>query len=230
MGQFPRRTALSILASTALASGATAGSPITAIVEDVQAPATSLRFMDYVNRGQVIIVGSKGRITLSYFKSCLRETIVGGHAIVGDSRSKVSGGTVERTKVDCDRGTLDPAGSATESASKGATPRRADGTAALLVRSLGSPKKTRPGKRIFGLSPVFRMTDAVKVIRITSADPKAEFTVAVSGRHVDLAERKIILKPGATYTAKTAKGSIVFHVDPSAKPGRVPILSRLLRF
>lgn len=233
MGQLLQRTALMAVACVALASGAMATSPITAIVEDIQAPATNLQFMDYVSRGQVIVVGEKGTITLSYFESCLHETIVGGFVIVGASQSKVSGGMVERTKVDCDRGTLVPAGSSPETAAN-ATTQRSDDSAALLMRSLGPGKKAgggKPMKKIFGLSPVFKLSWEVEEIRITDGlIPPTEIVVSVSGRHADLTQRKIVLKPGRAYTARAADDTIMFYVDPSAKPGRVPLLSRLLRF
>jgi hypothetical protein len=36
--------------------------------------------------------------------------------------------------------------------------------------------------------------------------------------------------PGGLYRASIGAREIIFKIDPGAKPGRVPVISRLLRF
>ncbi len=73
-----------------------------ALVESIeQAPGSGVAFMDTVQPDQVIELGIAGVLVLSYFESCIRETIHGGRVVVGRERSAVSGGRVDSTIVDC---------------------------------------------------------------------------------------------------------------------------------
>ena len=73
-----------------------------AIVEDVQGKVDGIAFMDYVAPGKIIKLGPKASITLSYLKSCQRETISEGVVLVGAEQSTVQLGEVKRDKVPCD--------------------------------------------------------------------------------------------------------------------------------
>src|SRR3569623_902151 len=84
-----------------LAGSALAETPA-AIVEDVQGKVDGVEIMDYVAPGKVIKVGPKSTLVLSYLKSCLRETISSGVALVGTEQSTVQLGDVQRVKVPCD--------------------------------------------------------------------------------------------------------------------------------
>ena len=88
-----------------VARPAMAGSPV-AIVEEIDAAKANVTFMSYLERGSKIELGQRGRIVIGYLKSCLREEITGGHVLVGAESSKITGGTVERTRVECDGGGL----------------------------------------------------------------------------------------------------------------------------
>src|ERR1700749_3628039 len=80
--------AIAFLAFTGIA--AAAGQAPVAVVEDVQGKVTGVQFMDYVVPGQVIKLGEGGTVTLSYMKSCWRETISGiGTVLVGTDQSSV---------------------------------------------------------------------------------------------------------------------------------------------
>lgn len=50
------------------------------------------------------------------------------------------------------------------------------------------------------------------------------------GGFYDLAKAKTLLKRGATYSASIGDRKIKFKVDVSAKSGKAPVVSRLLRF
>lgn len=84
-----------------LAAPALAETPA-AIVEDVQGKVDGIAFMDYVAPGKIIKLGPKASITLSYLKSCQRETISEGVVLVGAEQSTVQLGEVKREKVPCD--------------------------------------------------------------------------------------------------------------------------------
>ena len=73
-----------------------------ALVEDVKdAPDAGVSFLDYVFPGQTIDLGSKGTLVLSYFDSCMLETIRGGRVTVERGASAVDGGKVSMQKVAC---------------------------------------------------------------------------------------------------------------------------------
>src|SRR5262245_63917384 len=71
----------------------------TALVEDVNSATAGVEFMDYVGNRQVISLGPRDTLVLSYLKSCEHETITGGTVTVGMERSEVKDGQVVRSKV-----------------------------------------------------------------------------------------------------------------------------------
>ncbi len=82
--------------------GAVGGDGAAALVEDVKsAPDAGVSFLDYVFPGQTIDLGSKGTLILSYFDSCMLETIQGGRVTVERGASAVDGGRVSMEKVAC---------------------------------------------------------------------------------------------------------------------------------
>src|SRR5712672_4848933 len=78
----------------------------TALVEDVTSTTAEVEFMDYVGSRQVIKLGPRDVLVLSYLKSCEHETITGGTVIVGAERSDVQGGQIVRKKVACGGGKM----------------------------------------------------------------------------------------------------------------------------
>jgi len=75
-----------------------------ALVEAVENAANAgVAFMDYVYPGKVIELGAGGKLTLSYFDTCLTETIAGGRVTVAKGGSDVAGGQVSVRKFPCQR-------------------------------------------------------------------------------------------------------------------------------
>ena len=74
-----------------------------ALIEELSGNRAALEVMDYLETGQVIRLGARETLVLSYLNSCTRETITGGTVTVGTEQSEVVSGKVERTKVRCDR-------------------------------------------------------------------------------------------------------------------------------
>jgi hypothetical protein len=108
--QFAGALMRSVLAGTIVLSaaapslaGMTAGQKV-ALVEEVKGKVTGVESMDYVTPGQVIKLGAKDSIVLTYMKSCWRETITGGTVVIGVEQSLFHLSKVEAVKVDCDRG------------------------------------------------------------------------------------------------------------------------------
>jgi hypothetical protein len=97
-----RNVALAIAGAVMATSAASAASPV-ALIEDLSGNPAALEVMDYLETGQVIRLGARETLVLSYLKSCTRETITGGTVTVGTEQSEVVSGRVERTKVRCDR-------------------------------------------------------------------------------------------------------------------------------
>lgn len=88
--------------------------------------------MDYVAPGKIIKLGPKASITLSYLRSCERETISEGVVLVGTEQSIVQLGEVKREKVPCDT-----------NAAK-LSERQANQSAATSFRSVGPDAKSTP--------------------------------------------------------------------------------------
>ena len=209
--------ATALFASLSWSQGAVGGEPV-AIIEEIRAPNASVRFMDYVGRGQVIDLSSNGRLILGYLHTCLRESITGGRVIVGREQSTVHGGKVVRERVECDGGSLM------------LTAKQAGKSGVLVLR--GPPSTggaIYADFNVYSTSPVLKLTTGAKHVRITRLDrPSVELTFKVPGRFIDLAVAGHRLKPGGIYRAVAGDRSVVFGVDASAKYSSGPILGRLV--
>jgi hypothetical protein len=214
--------ALLVAASLCLiySSGAVAEAP-SAIVEDVNASGAGVAFMDYVAAGRVIRLGAKGTLTLGYLRSCLRETITGGKVTVGAEQSKVAGAKLVRERIECDgtRLLLTPAQAAK---SMGAV---------FRAPPPGSNALPQPQFTLYGASPVISLSKPSGTVVLKRLDRDAQdITIAVEGGFADLALLKKSLKPGGIYQARDGKFVVVFKVDRFARPGRGPLVGRLIRF
>lgn len=219
-----RGSAASVLIAFTL--GAAAAPPV-AVVEDVQGNVSGVGFMDYVSPGQVIELGPKDSIVLSYLKSCWRESITGGSVTVGDEQSTVRQGRIERTRVAC--GSTRPQ----------LSPREASQSAAAVFRGLReqTPPTQPVPQRLYGRAPVVEVNDLRGLLVITRDDvpvERFEFRVEgealLRGRFFDIARTSILLTRGAIYTATLGAHKVEFEIDAEAMPGAGPIAGRLLRF
>lgn len=223
------RTSLAAAAAALLAAGpvlARVPTPLlpTALVEDVNGASTDVEFMDYVGNGQVIKLGPKDVLVLSYLKSCEHETITGGTVVVGFDHSEVQDGQVARTQVPCDGGKMRLS---SQQASK-------SGASAFRLQSADiSPT-------LFGRTPVVQLPKALasddRTLLITRTDRKGERhevkideATAAAGFY-DLAKSNVNLTRGGIYEASIGTHKMVFAVDAKARSGPAPVVSRLLRF
>lgn len=73
----------------------------TAILESIADAATEFDAFDYLEPGQTIPLGQRGRATVSYFDNCRVEQIRGGTVEIGSTESRVVGGQVSARVVPC---------------------------------------------------------------------------------------------------------------------------------
>jgi hypothetical protein len=208
-----------------LVSAAAAQSPA-AVVEEIGGAVSGVQFMDYVEPGQVIRLGTHDRIVLSYLKSCWRETITGGTVTVGNDQSEVIGGEVTRARVACESGKMMLSA---ELAGK---------SGAMVFRQVPNRQAAaipHPEFTLYGLSPVFevRPGGTLVVERLDQPGERHEIAVTeqqlIRGAFLDFARAGVVLAAGGIYRAKLADQEIVFKIDPDAKGGDAPLVGRLAR-
>jgi hypothetical protein len=195
----------------------------TALVEDVTSTAAEVEFMDYVGSGQVIKLEPRDVLVLSYLKSCEHETITGGTVVVGVERSDVRDGQIVRTKVACNGGKIRLS---SQQASKSAA------SAFRLQSAAIQPD-------LYGRTPVVQLPKGLasqdRTLLIERIDRRGERheikiddAVAAAGFY-DLAKVNVSLARGAIYDASMGDHKMTFRIDPKAKSGPAPVVSRLLR-
>ena len=191
-----------------------AGPGAAAIVESVEgAPKAGVAFLDYVYPDQVIELGRNGVIVLSYFDSCLVETVQGGRLTVQPGASKIAGGRVTTEQVPC-QGTQMFVTAATSEA--GATVTRLS-TDDQDNWSEWTTKSQRP---------VFKWQHSaaagaakVTVFYMDAAPPKAVWQTESEGGHVAYPEVAPELAIGLPYRVEVrlpggGKVAALFSIDP----------------
>jgi len=101
-----KTASFAVLASLICTTPCLAAGPMTALVEDVTPGTSSVEAMDYVQPGQIIRLGPRDVVVLTYLYSCVRERIEGGVITVGREMSDVSSGAVDRYNTNCDTGRM----------------------------------------------------------------------------------------------------------------------------
>jgi hypothetical protein len=196
----------------------------TALVEDVKSAAGDVEFMDYVGNGQVIKLEPRDVLVLSYLKSCEHETITGGTVTVGTERSEVRDGQIVRAKVPCDGGKIRLSSQqASKSAASAFRLQSADIQPDLYARApvVQLPKVLRNEDRTLLIERIDRRGERHEL--------KIDDTIAAAGFY-DLATINVSLTRGAIYDASIGGHKMMFRIDPKAKSGPAPVVSRLLRF
>jgi hypothetical protein len=196
----------------------------TALVEDVQSPTSGIEFMDYVGNGQVIKLAPGDVLVLSYLKSCQHETITGGTVVVGANESDVRDGQIVRTKVPCDGGKMRLSSQqASKSAASAFRLQSADISPDLFARTpvVQLPKTLASTERTLLIERKDRHGERLEV--------KIDDAIVAAGFY-DLAKSNVSLARGAIYEASIGGHKMTFQIDPKAKSGAAPVVSRLLRF
>ena len=197
-----------------------------AIVEEVTGQQATVRFMDYVTSGTVIRLGNSDTLTLGYMRSCWRESIRGGVVTIGVERSKVVGGKVNRQKVECDGGRMR------------LSTAQASQSGVMVFRGglvTGSPVALPAAQlTLYGLSPLVEMSGGGKLVieRLDAPGERQEVEIdaaPLTPGYYDFATEGRELSAGGLYRASAQSGELVFKVDALAKPGKSPIIGRLLK-
>ena len=92
---------LAVIGVIAPSAGAAADPIEVALVESTSSNRLGVRPMDYVRTGQIIRLGPRDTIVLTYMSSCQRETITGGTITIGPDWSEVQSGVVQRLPGQC---------------------------------------------------------------------------------------------------------------------------------
>ena len=189
------RMRIAILAIGAMAAASAAAAPVqVALVENLTGSPAGVEFMDYLETGKTIELGSRDTIVLSYMSSCVRETITGGKVTVGTDQSEVQAGKVTRTKVACDAGKMQLASN---------QPAQFGGRIFRSAPSNVPAAESSPQLTLYGRSPLVELKNpgTLLVERIDQASER--YTVEVSndhllhGRFYDFAKRGRISPPAA---------------------------------
>jgi hypothetical protein len=192
----------------------------------VQGKVDGVEFMDYVAPGKIIKLGPKAGITLSYLKSCLRETITEGVVLVGAEQSTVQLGNVQRVKVPCDANAAQ------------LSEREANQSAATTFRTMrndvkgGAPSKL---PTIYGTAPLIQAKggSTLTIERTDGKEPTINVPlkndIMVGGKFYDMTKTGKSLTPGGSYLATLGAKRFAFQVDASATASPTPIVGRLLR-
>jgi hypothetical protein len=200
----------------ALVIPAAAQAPV-AVVEDVTGSVTGVEFMDFVEAGRVIRLGTRDSIVLSYLKSCTRERITGGTITVGAEYSEVQAGKVVRAREQCDARKMM------------LTSQEVAQGAGLVLRRLPQPQFT-----LYGASPIVELKGGGTVVieRLDKAGERYAQTIAddEQGAYFDFANAGKSLMPGGVYRAVAGTRQLIFRIDPHAKAGYTPVIGRLFRF
>lgn len=95
---------LSAAVAVMIASTAVAAPVEVAMVESLTGNTATVEHMDYLRPGQIIRLGPRDTLVLTYMSSCVRETIRGGIVTIGTDKSDVQSGEVVRSKGECGAG------------------------------------------------------------------------------------------------------------------------------
>ncbi len=221
MSDSVRRALLAALLFCGLATAARAEDA--ALVEEVSGSGLGVRFMDYLAAGQTVKLGAGDRLVLDYLRSCTRETITGGTVKIGTSESAVTGGAVQREKVECDGGhiqlTADQGAKGGVAVFRGVGPKPASG--AMLT--------------LYGRSPLIDLRSGGSVTIERLDQPGEKHTVVIkpaAGRAVpyDGAQHGLALAAGGSYRATANGKQILFKIADNAVEGMTPPVGRLIRF
>jgi hypothetical protein len=218
--------AFGIAANPWMSAKISAGGIPRAIIEDIDAQHLKLEFMDYVFKGQEIVLKAKGSISLSYLSSCTQEHIVGGQLVIGIQQSEIKGGSVKRRKIPCPSSKL----ALTKSQSK----------AAGVIAFRAPPKKKKvPNRRaartLMNVSPLIEVGVAKKLLveRLNPLNVVWKINLVKEKlfreKFFDLADAGMMLAPGNLYRVSIDDKKILLRVVKSADSNRLPLIRRLVR-
>lgn len=227
---------LAVLAAGALLMIAGARTPVladdgpTALIEELSREVPGFRPLAYLGPGQIIPLPADATIVISYFASCVRETITGGYIRIGQTASTVEGGRVETEQADCSVGEIEITTAQLGQAGSVVTRGEQDLPSRARVVATRTPLFLLAGGATLVVERLDQDED--RITRNTKAQADNQ------PASVDLAKGSRKLTPGGLYrvTARPRDGggseqSLVILIDRAATSGAedVPVLRRLVR-
>lgn len=214
-------------ANLALAMPAIAADPV-ALVEEVSGTAAGVALLDYLPTGSVIDLTGGGSLVVDYLQSCMRETITGGTVTIGIDHSLITGGAVQRQKVECDGGQLRLS---TDQAAK---------SGVVVFRKAKPPRDASAGalgidQTLYSASPLIDLRGGGRLVieRLDQPGERIELDIPpgqlLRGTFYDFAKAGRALAPGGVYRVEAGERSLVVKIDPFATAGPGPLAGRLLR-
>lgn len=194
----------------AQAGSRTAATPAAMLESIADVPAGDLDAFDYLDAGQTIALGARGRATIAYFENCRVEQIRGGTVTVGTTESRVAGGQLNARTIAC-KGTKPIVVAEAREAGGGVS--RAFPTDRWSEWSL---KSARPIFKWSGGAgaPAHRVT----VSELEQRPGRVVWTGSARGSHVAYPGGAPSLVPGMPYLVKiegpATSAEAVFSIDP----------------
>ena len=191
---------------------------IVAIVEESEGDTGDVHMFDMLEAGQVIEIGSGGRLVLGYLRSCWRETIAGGDVTIGTEQSTVKFGRIFRELVECDGGSLQLSAALS------------DKSGAMVYRAPpGEDASAPPQVILFSLTPAFRMSNDAAQVNVERLDKAAPpLTLKVKHGSADMAGAGQRLEPGGYYAASAGEARVTFAIDPLAQDAGGSLIGRIV--
>jgi hypothetical protein len=209
-----------IMASLLIPSGPAIADGPAAIVEDIHGTVPGIALMGYLSTGTVVRLGPSATVTIGYLHSCVHEIITGGVVSIGTDQSRVSQGTVRRTRVECDGGHMN------------LTTAQASSGGEFTMRGLtASTPLPQPQVTLYGTSPVIKLASggAVSIERLDIPGVLPSLMVPADTMFYDLAAHNQALVRGGLYRAKGPSSELIFRIDAEAQATGVPVIARLLQ-
>ena len=204
-----------LLSTLFFVCGASHADELVAIVEDCSPSLSGVDVFEYLSPGTIFKLADNEWILLGYFRSCNQETINGGTILVGENKSTVIDGSVNRRKVQCDSENLQ------------LTTDQLDRAGVTVMRK--GEGQIEVSMIIHSTSPLFHVTTSAATLEVASLDqPGKPLIFDVEKHRVDFAKHGVTLRGGGLYSAKTVDREVVFRIDKFSRPGSSALLSRLI--
>jgi len=211
--------AVALIGAAIWTQGAEAGPPV-AIVEEISAPSSTLRPLDYLSLGMRIELAEGETLTIGYFDSCTIEQIAGATVTIGERQSAVTGGgKLTRKFIQCGGAKMVLSG-------------REAAQSAVVVTRAGPAAAETPALEVHSVYPLFVFAGPVPILELERLDrgggERRRFDV--QGARFDTAGMAAPLARGAVYRAKAGGRDLIFKVSDIARRDTGTALGRLVGF
>lgn len=200
------------------------GGPPALLESIADAPGAGVEAFDYLDAGQTIQLGQRGKATISYFANCRVEKITGGTVTIGAAQSAVAGGQVAASTMACKGAKPVVVASAREAGAgvNRVTPFPADRWSEWTVKT---DRPVFKWTAAAGVAP--QTTYRVTVIALDQRPPQIVWSGDAKARYLAYAPTAPRLTPGLPYAVKVeAPGGqpieAVFSIDPNLEIADTP--------